>query len=321
MYGEQVTPNTHQLAREFTLLDNFYTDSVDSDQGHLWTTASFVNDYLERTDASGRTMATGVTFATDPASRYLFTELLHSGIDFVNYGEAVGMELATFSHIDLHYPGVFFNLAIKDQKKAEYVIKQIRRGVMPSFTYISLPDDHTHGTAEWRLSPESMVSDNDYALGLIVEAVSESPYWDSTVIFVIEDDPQDGADHVEAHRSPALVISPWSKRGHVSSVLYSIPSIYRTFEMILGIDPLTQYDALATPMYDCFTATPDDTPYEAIPRQIPDTYNTPDTFGAKECSKMDFSGPDRARGLGKVLWRYIKKTEPPPMFGAEADDD
>ncbi len=323
LFGELYTPNTHQLAREFTVLDNFYTDSEDSDQGHLWTTAAFVNDFSERINAEGMILATGIGPGSDPETRYIFDALLRAGIDWVTYGEAVGLEFTTMHNIDFHYPGIFFNLAIPDERKARYVVRQIQKGVMPSFTYISLPNDHTHGTAEWRLSPESMVSDNDYGVGLLVEGISHSEYWESTAIFIFEDDPQDGADHVEAHRSPALVVSPWAKRGHVSSVQYSIASVLRTIELILDMPPLTQYDARATPMYDCFTAVPDFTPYEAIPRQVPDTYNIPGTVGAAESARMDFSGPDRAVGLGRVLWRYMKGTEPPPMFGSRGlpDDD
>ncbi len=321
LFGEQVTPNTHQLAREFTLLDNFYTDSEDSDQGHLWTTAAFVNDFSERVNAEGITLATGIGAGTDPETRYIFDALMRAGIDWVTYGEAVGLEFTTLHNVDLHYPGVFFNLSVKDERKAKYVLKQIKKGVMPAFTYISLPNDHTHGTATWRLSPESMVSDNDYGVGLLVDGISHSEYWNSTVIFIFEDDPQTGADHVEAHRSPALVVSPWAKRGYVSSVQYSMMSVLRTIELILGMDPITQYDALATPMYDCFTAVPDFTPYEVLPRQVPDTYNLPDTFGAEASNRMDFSGPDRAPELGRILWQYVKGTEPPATMGDGEDLD
>ncbi len=321
LFGEQVTPNTHQLAREFTVLDNFYTDSEDSDQGHLWTTAAFVNDFSERINAESILLATGIGGGTDPETRYIFDALMRSGIDWVTYGEAVGLEFVTMHNVDLHYPGVFFNLSVKDERKAKYVLKQIKKGVMPAFTYISLPNDHTQGTSTWRLSPESMVSDNDYGVGLLVEGISNSEYWPSTAIFIFEDDPQTGADHVEAHRSPALVVSPWAKRGYVSSVQYSMMSVLRTIELILGMDPITQYDALATPMYDCFTAVPDFTPYEVLPRQVPDTYNLPDTFGASESDKMDFSGPDRAPELGRILWQYVKGTEPPPSMGLDDDTD
>ncbi len=315
LFGEEITPNTHELARRFTVLDNFYTDSEDSDQGHLWTTASFVNDYSERVNAAGRLLLTGVGSGSDSDMRYIFDNLLEQGIDWINYGEVVGLEAATMSNIDFNYPGVFYNTDIKDEVKAEYVVSQIEafdaEGEMPSFIYLLLPNDHTNGTEPGALSPESMVSDNDYAVGLVVDAISKSQFWPSTVIFILEDDPQTGADHIDAHRSPAIVVSPWAKRNYVSSVLYSIPSIHRSIELILGMPPLTQYDAWATPMYDCFTATPDYTPYDVIPRQIPDTYNTLATYGAEESSRMDFSGPDRNPGLGALLWRYRKGTEPP----------
>jgi YVTN family beta-propeller protein len=320
LFGEEVTPNLHALAREFVVFDNFYTDSEVSVQGHLWGTASMVNDYTERTwietYRTGRCPELqGVITASDPKSRYIFDHLWANGIDWVNYGEIVGFGAITWKNMDLHFPGVVYNTSIKDQVKAEYVVGQIEKGIMPSFTFLLLPDDHTRGTSSGAPTPESMVSDNDYATGLVVDAVSKSPFWDSTVIFIFEDDTQIGADHVEAHRSPAVVISPWTKRGYVSSVHYSIPSMFRTFELILGMPPLNQYDALATPMYDAFTATPDFTGYDVRPRQVPDETNPVGAIGQAESDRMDFSGPDRAKGLGKVLWRHVKKTEPPPMLG------
>jgi hypothetical protein len=140
----------------------------------------------------------------------------------------------------------------------------------------------------------------------VVEAISRSPFWEKTAIFIVEDDPQIGADHVEYHRSYCLVVSPWAKRGYISHVNASYPSLFRTFELVLGIPPMTRYDALATPLWDVFTTTPDTTPYTAIPRTVADEVNLESELGASHSARMDFSGPDRNPELGEVLWWYVK---------------
>jgi hypothetical protein len=186
---------------------------------------------------------------------------------------------------------------------------------MPSFVYMVLPNDHTNGVAPGSPTPESMVSDNDYALGLIVEAVAKSAFWADTAIFVTEDDPQSGADHVDSHRSICLVISPYAKRAYTSHVHYSIPSIYRTIELILGVPPMNNYDARAPAMYDLFTTTPDMSGYTALPREIPDEIvagfdmlSGPMKELAAASGRMEFDEPDSVKNveLGAVLKRYFQ---------------
>jgi DNA-binding beta-propeller fold protein YncE len=316
LYGESITPNVHALARQFAHHDNFYDDSECSTQGHLWLTSSFVNDYMERTWLEDYRGHSG--FSTDPDTSYgqpafgtFFTHLLAHNIDFTDYGEVTGA-ITLGAHWDTNFPGVYFNLSVKDEDKAKYVAGQlVGKGLMKPFVYVLLPDDHTNGTAPNALTPEAMISDNDYATGLLVDQISHSKWWPSTAIFLVEDDPQIGADHLEYHRSICLVMSPWAKHGHVSHVHTSYASLFRTFELILGLPPMNRYDALGTPFFDVFTNTPDMTPYAALPRTVPDTNNPPAAAGAAYSALMDFRGPDRNPDLGAVLW-WERKGAPPP---------
>ncbi|MBI2889151.1 MAG: bifunctional YncE family protein/alkaline phosphatase family protein [Nitrospirae bacterium] len=321
LFGEDITPNLHSLARRFALHDNFYNDSETSVQGHLWLTSSFVNDYMERTWFEDYRGVGG--FSEDaaldrgqPDFGTFFTHLLKHKVSFTNFGEVVGTlgrhaGESVLSRTDLGFPGVFFNTDVKDEEKARYVIRTlIEDGKLPAFVFLLLPNDHTHGTSPGALTPESMVNDNDYATGLIVDAISRSPYWESTAIFIVEDDPQQGADHVEYHRSFLVIASPWAKRGYVSSVHTSFPSLFRTFELILGLPPMNRFDLLATPLWDAFTSTPDLEPYSALPRTVPDAVNPPRAVGAAVSARMDFRGPDRNPLLGDLLWWYRKGSPP-----------
>jgi YVTN family beta-propeller protein len=322
LFGEDITPNLHALARRFAHHDNFYNDSEASVQGHLWLTSSFVTDYMERAwledyRGAGAFADDSVSAAGQPDFGTLFTHLLKHRVSFINYGEIVGAlgrweDQFVVDHTDTDYPGGFFNLDVKDEERATYVTQQLvdlRR--MPSFTFLLLPNDHTQGTSAGQPTPESMVNDNDYATGLVVDRISHSEYWEKTVIFVVEDDPQQGADHVDAHRSILLVISPWAKRGHISPVHSSFPSIFRTIELILGVPPMNRYDALATPLWDAFTSSADMEPYTALPRTVPDEVNPSGARGQEESEEMDFTGPDRNPHLGALLWWHRKGTPPP----------
>ncbi|HEY3358990.1 MAG TPA: bifunctional YncE family protein/alkaline phosphatase family protein [Polyangia bacterium] len=321
MFGEDVTPNIHALARRFAHHDNFYNDGETSVQGHLWLTSSFVNDYMERIwleDYRGHGFGDqSVQKAGQPDFGTFFTHLIRHGVSFTNFGEVVGSfgEEAgdsVMNHTDLNYPGVFFNTDVPDEEKARYAAEAlVDRGPFPQFVYVLLPNDHTHGTSRNSLTPEAMISDNDYATGLLVERLSKSRYWDSTAIFIVEDDPQQGADHVEYHRSICVVASPWAKRGHVSPVHTSFPSLFRTFELILGLPPMNRFDALATPLWDAFGPTADFEPYTALPRTVADTRNPAGAPGQALSDRMDFSGPDRNPDLGAVLW-WARRGAPPP---------
>jgi hypothetical protein len=187
-----------------------------------------------------------------------------------------------------------------------------------------LPRNHTYGLQAGKEAPESMIADNDEATGIVVEALSASKYWSSSIVFIIEDDPQDGGDHVDAHRSICVVASPWTRRGLVSSAHYDIGSVFHTIELLLGMTPLVQADARAPAMYDIFSATPDLRKFTHIPRMVQPSTNALSGPLAEESAKLDYSRPDRAPETARILWKHFKGTEPPwspPPRGAAADDD
>ena len=322
LFGESITPNIHALARRFAHHDNFYDDGETSVQGHLWLTSSFVNDYMERIwfedyRGNGDLGKEAVFDQGQPDFGTFFTHLIKHKISFTNYGEVVG-SLGTFegetvlSHTDMKFPGIFFNTDIKDETKAAYVASQLLdEGNFPAFTYVLLPNDHTHGTSPGALTTNAMISDNDYGVGLLVDRLSHSPAWASTAVFIVEDDPQQGADHVDYHRSICVVASPWAKRSHVSHVHTSIPSLFRTFELILGLPPMNRFDAMATPLYDVFTMQPDLEPFTVKARTVPDDHYPSQTLGQEWSRRMDFRGPDRNPDLGALLW-WERKGSPPP---------
>jgi hypothetical protein len=220
-------------------------------------------------------------------------------------------------HFCKRYPG--WNLDIQDIFRESVFEKDfdslVNAGALPRFCTIYLPNDHTSGLYKGAYSPISQVADNDLALGLLVEHISHSPVWKQSAIFVLEDDAQDGPDHVDAHRSPAFVISPYIRRHAVNHTLYSTTSVLRTMELILGLPPMSQYDAASTPLWNCFSATPDATAFEVCPARVDiNIRNTATTGPAAELSKhLDLTDADRIPDnlMNTVLWKAIKGDNSP----------
>jgi hypothetical protein len=205
-----------------------------------------------------------------------------------------------------------------DQKRADRFIEELKRfekeGELPRLTILRLPNDHTSGTRVGKPTPTAYVADNDLALGRVVETISKSKFWKDTAIFVIEDDAQNGPDHVDAHRTVALVISPYTKRGHVDSSMYSTTSMLRTMELILGLKPMSQFDAAARPMYHSFQPKPDLRPYTHVVAKVDlNEKNRADAFGAKLSEQFDLSKEDAADDLlfNEVIWRSVKGADSP----------
>jgi hypothetical protein len=214
-------------------------------------------------------------------------------------------------HTDLLYSGWDLGLPDVDRlKEWEREFADFKaKGQMPSMQFLYLPRDHTVGSAEGDFSPQAMVADNDLALGHLVDDVSHSRFWKDTAIFVVEDDAQDGPDHVDGHRTVALAISPYTQIGKVDSTRYSTVSMLRTMEMIMGVDPLTKYDALARPMRKSFSEHPDFKPFDArLPQVSMKERNRADAPLAKACARQDFSRPDAAdaRILNEAIWKSVK---------------
>lgn len=338
LFGEKITPNHHKIARQFVLLDNFYVNSDVSADGHCWSTAAIATDYIQKmwpnSYANRRdTYDYEEQEPTDaPPAGYLWSSAAGAGISMRNYGymtenrahPAPGdtqIELVrdpVLNHVTNRYYRNF-DLDYPDMERVKVFLADLadfeKTGVMPRLIFMRLPNDHTSGTQAGKLSPFSMVADNDYALGTLVEAVSKSRFWSSTAIFVLEDDAQNGPDHVDSHRSPAFLISPYVKHHAVDSSMYNTASMLRTMELMLGLRPMTQFDAAARPMSAAFQATPDPAPYTVEKPRVPlDERNPPRSATAERSSRLDFSQEDRADAdeLNDILWLAIKGTHAPP---------
>ena len=336
LFGGDITPNLHALAKRFTNLDNFYSLAEQSLQGHEWTTANMANDYVEKgwlTTWGRATRPLGAFSASDelehlgmPATRTAWEHLDNANVAYHNYGEITNTAGAIHVY-DVGYPGVFFNTNILDVDKIQFVIDNLhdKTFALEPFSYISLPNDHTVGTSPGMPTPQSMIADNDEATGRFVDALSHSSYWESSAVFLIEDDPQDGGDHVELHRSPCLVISPWARRGYTSSVHYDVPAMWRTMTLLLGVAAINQRDGNAPAMYDVFAPKADTEAYTFIPRKVPMAVNAADAPMAEESKRIDFTRPDSAP-LGRILWKAMKGKSAEPPWGTEVlvpvrDDD
>jgi len=333
LFPEQVTPNLHKLARQFVLLDNLYADAEVSADGHEWSMAAYATDFVEKTwplnyghkKSKFPYPSEGVFPIAAPASGYLWDRAAEAGVSYRSYGEFVQNPESTHRPVTSklktlqgHYDPWFrsFDLNYSDAKRADQFISELHRfeheGDMPRLQIVRLPNDHTHGVSTGQLTPTAYVAQNDAALGKLVEAVSRSHFWTNTAIFVIEDDAQNGPDHVDAHRTEALVISPYTKHGAVDSTLYSTTSMLRTIELVLGLKPMTQFDAAAAPMFNSFQPVADASPYAALPANV-DLHQTNSlaVWGAKE--KFDFAKEDANDDFkfNEVIWRSVKGGDHP----------
>ncbi|HNQ88262.1 MAG TPA: alkaline phosphatase family protein [Verrucomicrobiota bacterium] len=344
LFPETVTPNHHALAREFVLLDNFYVESEVSADGHEWSMGAYATDYVEKTwplsyghNKSGKFSypSEGKFRIAWPAGGYLWDRAREAGITYRSYGEfvdngATSADPATtkipalIGHIDPGFRG--WDMDYLDQGRTDRFLAELHRfeaaGDMPQLQILRLPNDHTYGTSAGKRTPRAMVADNDLALGRLIEGLSRSKFWPQTAVFVVEDDAQNGPDHVDAHRTVAFVLSPYTRRGAVDSTVYSTCSMLRTIELILGLKPMSQFDAAARPMYNAFHARPDPTPYQARPANVDlDERNTALAWGAQESSQMDFTREDAADDLrlNEVVWRSVRGPNhpmPPPVRAA-----
>jgi len=324
LFGEEITPNLHALARRFSNLDNFHNNPENSMQGHMWVTQADCNDFVEKLRHSQLPLA-GYESASMTSAPNIFEHCLNHGISFRNYGEVTSFSPEMLGRmrdfIDPKFP--FFNMGVRDEDKAREVIREWELGIFPQFIFISLPNDHTYGSRPGKPTPESMVADNDRATGMLVEWLSQSPYWEKSALFIIEDDPQSWrGDHVNAHRSICIAVSPWIKQGYLSSVHYDIPSLYRTIEMLLGLPPMNKNDALANPMYDLFIDPREGAqsePFQALALAVPHALNTLESPMARESMELDWDGIDGAEGLGQILWRIRKGAVEPPDYAKGID--
>ena len=312
LYGERVTPNHHQLARDYVLLDNLYCNSEVSVDGHSWCDAAMATDFNQRSwiiSYSKHGKLPGNAEMETPSAGYLWDLCKRHGVSFKTYGEG-SRKVPSINRG--RWSGA------RDMDKVKWWVEDLqaaeKTGELPQFMIMSLGEDHTKGTTPDAFTPDASVASNDLGLGRIVEAASKSKFWNEMAIFVIEDDAQNGPDHVDAHRTVGLVISPYCKRGAVDSTMYSTASMVRTIELILGLPPLTQYDAGATPMFNCFNSNTEIAAYHSINPSVNLTArNTEKSPGAKESAKMNFREYDRAPedALNRILWAEAKGTNAP----------
>lgn len=282
---------------------------------------------------------TGKSHWTDPKHPRKFT-FLDTYHDFINGSNAMTYasepdieSLRSYMHAD--YPS--WNLDIPDQVRAAIIIADLKHretsGSLPELTMIWLPDDHTSGTKPGAPTPAAQVADNDLALGKIVEAVSHSVFWSNTCIFAIEDDPQNGWDHVSGYRTTAYIASPYTKRGTVVSTQYNQTSLLRTIELILGVPPMNQMDATGTPMFDCFTDTPDFSPFDSVANEVPLDQMNPSSKRISDAqlrkdayvsARLPLDLPDQCPEdvLNQIIWRSVKGTQAPyPVWAVKVVDD
>ncbi len=343
LFGEEVTPNAHALAREFTLFDNFYVDAEVSYDGHAFSMGAYATDVAEKlwpTNYGGR----GTPYLSEggfklrdqygnfsaPPLGYLWDFAKRANVSVRSYGEFAawarkgGEVHATVPGLEglVHPAYPPFELSIPDVDRAAIWLEEFRafeqNGNLPRLSIIRLGNDHTSGTSPGTRTPRAMVADNDVALGRIVDAVSHSRYWKESAIFVLEDDAQNGPDHIDAHRSVLLSVSPFSRRRSLDSTLYTTSGVLRTIELILGLPPMSQYDAAARPMYNAFQPGSDLAPFVALPARVPlDERNDWSSPGAAASRQMNMREADRAPelALNEILWQSVHgagAVMPPP---------
>jgi YVTN family beta-propeller protein len=332
IYGQNVTPNQHELSNRFVTFDNFYADAEVSADGWSWVNAANANTYVQKNwpldyNGYGRPIwdfggfdndETAGVPGEDPFHGYIWDDLARNGVSFRNFGFFMDNPVVIpasmpnlVGHTDLKYPG--WDLFLTDQTRMDRWLQVFQgyeqQGSMPTVQFVYLPSDHTYATTQHARKPSAYVADNDQAFGELVDAVSHSAFWPSTAIFAVEDDAQDGPDHVDAHRSTAYVISPYTQTGQVDSTFYSGVSVLRTMELIVGVPPMSQFDAAATPMTAAFSSTPNLRPFSVLPPGVSLTA----TNGAsapltKASAGIDFSEPDEIPMalMNKILWKAAK---------------
>ncbi|QDT73258.1 Phosphoesterase family protein [Lacipirellula limnantheis] len=357
LFPERVTPNHHALARQFVTLDNFYVEGEVSADGHEWTMAAYATDFVEKTwplnyRKGGRGIfrypSEGALPIAFSAGGYIWDRCKEREVTYRSYGEFVANAekagdpgTVSMPALEGHFDPLYrsFDMEYSDVDRAKRFITELRQfeqaGEMPRLIVMRLPNDHTSGTKVGAHTPIAAVGDNDLALGLVVEALSHSKFWKETAIFVVEDDAQNGSDHVDAHRTVALVISPFTKREHVDSNMYSTASMLRTMELILGLEPMSQFDAAALPMYESFQPKADLRPYDHRAANVDlNAVNAPEAPLSDLSAKLDFSREDAADDLvlNQIVWKAVRGPDsvmPAPVRagfffarpGSDEDDD
>jgi YVTN family beta-propeller protein len=351
LFGPSITPNAHALASQFVLFDNFYVDADVSYDGHAFSTAAYATDVVQKlwqtyyANRGGVYLSEGTGFMRNafgnlaaPESGYIWDYAARARVSVRSYGEFVENRSKSASGDVVAaeaVPGLKnlvapafagFDLEITDQKRVDTWQQEftgfVQNNNLPQLSILHLGNDHTRGTTPGAPTPRAMIADNDLALGRVVETIANSPFWKDSAIFVVEDDAQSGPDHVDSHRSVALVASPFARRGAVDHTFYSTSGMLRSMELILGLPPMSMYDAAATPMFNAFQPTPDLSGYRRLtPNVALDEKNPASATGAFASQAMNFSDADLTpeAPLNEIIWHSVKGPDvpmPPPRRSA-----
>lgn len=322
LFGENVTPNLHALAKQFVLLDNFYCDGEVSSDGHNWSLGAYATDYLEKTwptgygSRGGDYDGEGARKIANNKDGFLWDASKRAGVSYRTYGEFIGEDgKPSIDVLNDHYCTYYtpWNQHVRDTTRVNQWKRDfdslLKINALPQLNTFHIINDHTEGLSKGRPTPFAHVADNDLAIGMFVDYLSKSPIWNESVVFIIEDDAQNGPDHVDAHRTTAYVAGGFIKRHFIDHTMYSTSSMLRTIELILGIPPMTQYDAAATPMWRCFSNTVDTTGFTVLPARIDlNEKNTAENAWQRKSETFDFSKEDRIPDLEftEVIWKAVK---------------
>jgi YVTN family beta-propeller protein len=326
LFGERITPNQHALAKQFVLLDNFYCDGEVSSDGHNWSMGAYATDYLEKTwptgygDRGGDYDGEGNRAIANNKTGFIWDHCQKAEVSYRTYGEFADDFKpnipALKDHLCTYYTG--FDLDVRDTARVSLWKRDfdslLQAHALPKFNSVRLGNDHTQGLRLGKPTPFAQVADNDLAVGEFVEYLSQSPVWKESVVFILEDDAQNGPDHVDAHRTTAYIAGGYVRRNFVDHTMYSTSSVLRTLELILGIAPMSQYDAAAAPMWRCFANHPDVSGFRAVPARVNlEELNVTRNALSTMSAGFDFSKEDRVpeAAFNEVLWKSVKGLDSP----------
>lgn len=321
LFGQNITPNHHLLAKEFVLLDNFYVDGEVSADGHNWSMGGYANDYLEKnwptnySNRGGTYDAEGTRAIADNRDGFIWDHCARAGVSYRTYGEFADDYKPNIPVLKDHFCPYYtsWDQSVRDTTR----VGQWKRDFdsllainqLPQLSTLRIINDHTEGLSKGKPTPFAHVADNDLAIGMFVDYLSKSPVWKESVVFIIEDDAQDGPDHVDAHRSIAFVAGGFVKRNFIDHTMYSTSSVLRTIELILGLSPMTQYDAAAVTMWRCFDPNPNLAPFNHLPPSYDiNEKNIAENEWQRKSEQFDFTKEDRIpdREFTEVIWKAVK---------------
>ncbi len=344
LFGRNITPNQHKIVNNFVLLDNFYVDAEVSADGHNWSLGAYATDYLEKTwptnysGRGGNYDAEGNRAIANNKNGFIWNDCQRAGVSYRTYGEFADNYKPNIAVLKNHLCNYFtgWDLGVRDTVRFSQWKKDfdslVSINALPRLNTLRFPNDHTEGMRKGAPTPFAFAADNDLAVGMFLDHLSKSAVWKQSVVFIVEDDAQNGPDHVDAHRSPVYVAGPYVKRNFVDHTAYTTSGIVRTIELILGISPMSQYDAAATPLWRCFSATADYSTFDYLPESVDlNDKNWEVNKLSKQSDAFNFSKEDQVpdAAFNEVLWKGIKgnnKMVPAPKRAAfiipmKKDDD